>query len=252
MIKRKRLTAGLSALTLACFLFFAHLCFPPRAAASTAALAPSWNDTIRRWETEIINSATYYGLDPDLVAAIIQVESNGIPDSVSYVGAVGLMGVMPQGPGFEFRPAANALTAPALNISWGCAILDDILQQSGGDLSAALAAYNGGWFYATYRVPRDYADNVLHEYGRAVASRSGVDPSIAERWTVAVRINRGHIPAESLIVGQPPALGADPIGEHVVYNQWGNDGRAYFVKGFAMPLTYVRPADAPAIIVPVQ
>lgn len=242
MLKRSVATAA--ALGLACVLTITYF-RPPAAVAAEATLSPVWNGVIRQWSYEIIKWSNVYGLDPDLVAAVIQEESGGMPGAVSYVGAVGLMGVMPQGPGFEFRPKAEDLFDANRNISWGCAILADILQQSGGDLSAALAAYNGGWFYATYRVPREYAAAVLHNYGRAVAARNGIDPAIARQWTVAVEINRGYIPSQPLIVENPTTHELIKLGEHVVYDFIDGGGRAHYVKGYAVPLLLASPPPPP-------
>ena len=82
-----------------------------------SGIAPVWDDTIRQWAPEIIENAGDFGLDPDLVAAVVLVESNGYSGVVSYAGAVGLMGIMPQGPGFEFRPNATHLGLIPVNPS---------------------------------------------------------------------------------------------------------------------------------------
>ena len=203
-----------------------------------ADIAPVWDDTIRQWAPEIVENAADFGLDPDLVAAVILVESNGYSGVVSYAGAVGLMGIMPQGPGFEFRPNATELYDPKTNINWGSAILADILQQAGGDLHAALAAYNGGWQYANWEVPRNYAKRVTHEYGRAIASRVGINPNDAKLWTVAVENRTGYISAEPLLLGGHRLLGKTPkIGEHIIYDGVSKLGKSYLVRGYAVPVS---------------
>ena len=75
-------------------------------------LSPMWGPTIRQWSTYIGVLAETHGLDPDFIAAVVQEESNGRKDGVSTVGAVGLMGVMPQGPGLEWRPTTEELLKP--------------------------------------------------------------------------------------------------------------------------------------------
>ena len=67
-----------------------------------STLAPVWGATIRQWSTQIEKEAQASGLDPDFIAAVINAESNGNQDVVSRMGAVGLMGVMPTGPGLEW------------------------------------------------------------------------------------------------------------------------------------------------------
>ncbi len=207
-------------------------------------LSPIWPPVIRQWSPLIIREAQANGLDPDFIAAIIDAESNGDDQVVSYAGAVGLMGVMPTGPGLEWRPSTETLKDPEINVNWGVAILAKILQQSGGDITAALAAYSGGWDQANRGVPKRYARQVLNNYGRAVAFRENISPEIASEWTVATEITRGHIPAESLILSDQPLSGLWKYGEHVVYNYVDQDGRAYYVKGFAVPLALVVPLES--------
>jgi hypothetical protein len=206
-----------------------------------SALSPYWEPSITRWSAEILREARLRGLDPDFIAAVMRAESNGFDSAVSRVGAVGLMGVMPTGPGLEWRPSPEDLMDPTVNINWGVAILASIIQQSGGDIVAALAAYSGGWAEANGRVPRQYASQVLDSYGRAVAARSGISPEIAAEWTVATQISRGHVPLETLILSEPPLSGLHTFGEHVVYRDPGIAGRAYFVKGYAVPLALLVP-----------
>ncbi len=207
-------------------------------------LSPIWGASIRQWSAQIYKESQTYGLDPDFIAAVIKAESNGYELGVSRVGAVGLMGVMPTGPGLEWRPAPDTLTDPEINMSWGVAILSEIIHQSGGDIVAALAAYSGGWDQANSRVPQEYASQVLDSYGRAVAARENISPDIAAQWTVATEISRGHIPADRLIINEEPLSGLRKYGEHVVYNHIDKNGRAYYVKGFAVPLAVIVPLES--------
>lgn len=207
------------------------------------SLSPIWGSNISQWSDQIASEARANGLDPDFIAAVVEAESNGNQHVVSRVGAVGLMGVMPTGPGLEWRPAPELLENPTINLSWGVAILAEIIRQSGGDIVAALAAYSGGWDQANRRVPQEYASQVLNAYGRAVASRSDVSPDIAAKWTVAAEISRGHIPAERLILSDRPVSGLRKYGEHVIYSYVDQRGKAYYVKGFAVPLALVVPLE---------
>jgi len=209
-----------------------------------SVLSPIWGASIRQWSAHIYKESQTYGLDPDFIAAVIKAESNGYELGVSRVGAVGLMGVMPAGPGLEWRPAPDTLTDPEINMSWGVAILTEIIHQSGGDIVAALAAYSGGWDQANSRVPQEYASQVLDSYGRAVAARENISPDIATQWTVATEISRGHIPVDRLILNEEPLSGLRKYGEHVVYNHIDNSGRAFYVKGFAVPLAVIVPLES--------
>jgi hypothetical protein len=210
-------------------------------------LSPLWGSTIRQWSPQIEKEAQASGLAPDFIAAVINAESNGKQDVVSRMGAVGLMGVMPTGPGLEWRPSQETLKDPEVNLSWGVAILTEIIRQSGGDVSAALAAYSGGWDQADSRVPQEYSAQVLDNYARAIAVRSNVSPDIAAQWTVATEIDRGHIPPERLILNEQPLSELRKYGEHVLYQYNDGKGKAYYVKGFAVPVAVVVPEATQAM-----
>jgi len=81
-------------------------------------------------------------LPPDVVLAVIEVESHFDRYAISRSGAQGLMQVMP----FwreEIGRSEDNLTQVATNLSYGCRILQFYLQREGGRLSTALARYNG-------------------------------------------------------------------------------------------------------------
>lgn len=211
-------------------------------ATQTEILSPIWSPAIQQWSAYIGALAGVYGLDPDLIAAVVWEESNGQPAIVSNAGAVGLMGVMPSGPGLEWRPPADELKNPSVNLRWGVGILAEVVRQSGGDLYAALAAYSGGWEQVNSKVPREYASRVLDNYGRAVVVRSGYSPDIASQWTIAVEIRRGYVPHESLLVlGPQPLSGLHLYGRHLVYNYVDEAGNGYYITGYAVPVALVVP-----------
>jgi hypothetical protein len=200
-------------------------------------LSPYWGQSIQRWSTYIAAVAEAYGFDPDFVAAIIKHESDGDHSAVSYMGAVGLMGVMPTGPGLEWRPSSDDLLTPATNLRWGMAILSYVVRQSGGDLFTALAAYNGGWDQVNSRVPREYASRVLDSYARAVVARDGVPADLAAQWTIAVEIPKGNVPTEPLmILGRQPISETRFFSEHTVFKYVDDDGHAFYVRGYAVPV----------------
>ncbi|WP_262927269.1 lytic transglycosylase domain-containing protein [Phytohalomonas tamaricis] len=82
------------------------------------------------------------GLNPELVLALIQIESRFAADAVSSAGAQGLMQVMPFWKKEIGRPADD-LFDPATNLEYGCTILAFYLKQERGDMTKALARYNG-------------------------------------------------------------------------------------------------------------
>jgi soluble lytic murein transglycosylase-like protein len=81
-------------------------------------------------------------LKPDLVLALIQIESRFDQYAVSRVGAQGLMQVMPFWKNEIGRPTDN-LTELDTNLRYGCRILQFYLAREKGNLSKALARYNG-------------------------------------------------------------------------------------------------------------
>ena len=208
-------------------------------------LSPIWGPAISQWSTYIGVLAETHGLDPDFIAAVVQEESNGTLDGVSSVGAVGLMGVMPQGPGLEWRPSTEELLVPAVNLRWGVAILAEVVRQAGGDLASALAAYSGGWDYVGSAVPQAYAASVLDNYARAVLVRNGISPDSAAQWTIAVEINQRYVPNESLLVlGSQPVSGLFTYAKHRVYDYIDDLGRSYYIDGYVVPVALVVPADS--------
>ncbi len=102
-----------------------------------------------RHEDTIRQQAERFNLDPALIAAVIYEESR-FRDQTSDAGARGLMQITPDtadtierlsgGETFEYDDLADS----DLNIRYGTYYLDHLLNQYGGNVVAALAAYNGG------------------------------------------------------------------------------------------------------------
>jgi len=104
-------------------------------------------------EALIASAAAEYGLEPELVKAVVHVESGFDPRAVSPAGAEGLMQIMPRtardlGLRHPFDPREN--------LRAGARHLKRLMRAVDGDLSLTLAAYNAGL--------------------RAVQSRGGIPP----------------------------------------------------------------------------
>ncbi len=94
--------------------------------------------------------ATRAGLPPELVLAVIEVESRFDQYAISVSGARGLMQIMP----FwldEIGISDNNLFLMRTNLRMGCTILRYYLDLESGDLTRALARYNGS--LGKYRYP---------------------------------------------------------------------------------------------------
>ena len=81
-------------------------------------------------------------LEPELVLAVIEVESNFDRYAVSVAGALGLMQVMPFWVNEIGRPDDNLIRMET-NLRYGCTILKHYLDKEKGDLRRALGRYNG-------------------------------------------------------------------------------------------------------------
>ena len=106
---------------------------------------------------DIINmEAARNGLDPALVAAIIQNESSFDPNATSPMGARGLMQIMPSiwrdlnlnsaCDGLHDPPAngEDCVYDPAANVRTGAAYFKRLIDDFKGDAVMAIAAYNSG------------------------------------------------------------------------------------------------------------
>ncbi|HUB07827.1 MAG TPA: lytic transglycosylase domain-containing protein [Myxococcales bacterium] len=93
-------------------------------------------------EPVIAESAKQYNLPPELVKAVIAIESNYNPSAVSAKGAIGLMQLMPQ---TAREMYVDDPYDPVQNIQGGARYLRILINRFGdGDLNKVLAAYNAG------------------------------------------------------------------------------------------------------------
>lgn len=81
-------------------------------------------------------------LPPELVLAVIDIESRFDKFAISHAGALGLMQIMPFWLAEIGRPNDNLFQVET-NLRYGCAILKHYLDRENGDLTRALARYNG-------------------------------------------------------------------------------------------------------------
>jgi soluble lytic murein transglycosylase-like protein len=123
-----------------------------------------------------------YDIDPDLLRAVMHVESRGNAAAVSPKGARGLMQIMPAtAKRFGVREPLVELSDPMINIRTGAAYLKTLQGRFGNNLELVLAAYNAGegavikYGLKTppYRETQGYVTSVMGRYRALVSARGG-------------------------------------------------------------------------------
>ncbi len=112
---------------------------PASNAGASGAVSPIFTKEIQHWANDIVRWANAAGLDPNLAATVMQIESCGDPRATSRSGATSLFQVMP----FHFKLGENPYD-PDTNALRGMSYLARSLEAGGGNPRLALAGYNGG------------------------------------------------------------------------------------------------------------
>jgi len=103
------------------------------------SIAPLFTPEVQYWSGSIVQWSKQTGIDANLIATVMQIESCGDPFAKSGAGAMGLFQVMPYH--FEsgedpYKPSTNALR--------GLDYLNQALAARDGIIRLGLAGYNGG------------------------------------------------------------------------------------------------------------
>jgi len=126
---------------------------------------------------DAVNKASRkYGVDKDLIMAVIKQESSFNPKATSQAGAMGLMQLMP---GTARSLGVSDAYDVQQNVEGGTKYLKDLLNMYGNSKELALAAYNAGPgtlrnrgvkdVGGIYRLPnetKDYVQKVMKYYGK--------------------------------------------------------------------------------------
>jgi soluble lytic murein transglycosylase-like protein len=113
---------------------------PPSNAVSTG-YSTNLGGTPTPYDSIIQDCASQFNVNPNLVKAIIRVESNFNPNAVSSAGAEGLMQLMPAT--FNSLSSGDILD-PRTNVCAGTEYLSQMLNMFSGNMQLAEAAYNAG------------------------------------------------------------------------------------------------------------
>jgi hypothetical protein len=126
-------------------------------------------------ETLVREAAERHNVDPALVRAVIETESNWNPAARSSKGAQGLMQLIPT---TAIRFGVNDAFNPQQNVDAGVRYLKTLLERYNGNLDLALAAYNAGegavdraHGIPVYRETRNYVQRVQNAYLRPGSGR---------------------------------------------------------------------------------
>jgi soluble lytic murein transglycosylase len=149
------------------------------------------------YAAEVARAARTYNLDPDLLFAVMRVESVYQRRIISHAGAIGLMQIMPRTGRLiadklgQREMTATDLLDPRTNLQFSAWYLSSLINRMEGRLPLAIASYNGGphnvraWIRSTgTHVPLDafleripfketkrYVRRVLDYYGSYKARR---------------------------------------------------------------------------------
>ena len=126
-------------------------------------------------EKLVREAAERHHVDPALVRAVIETESNWNPAAISRKGALGLMQLIPT---TAQRFGVNDAFSPKQNVDAGVKYLKTLLERYNGNLDLALAAYNAGegavdraHGIPSYRETRNYVQRVQEAYFRPGSGR---------------------------------------------------------------------------------
>ncbi len=115
--------------------------------------------------------AKQYGVERQLIRAVVTAESNFNPNAVSRVGAVGLMQVMPATAADYGVTSTAALFDPRTNLRTGTRHLRRLIDKYKGDYGRVIMAYNAGEGVVdrtnsnvTYQETLNYTEAVIRNY----------------------------------------------------------------------------------------
>lgn len=117
---------------------------PTKESTSKGKIAEAFTKSVQYWRNSLERWAESAGLDPNLLATVMQIESCGDPNAISPSEAMGLFQVMPFNFPEEAQKDPQRMLNTELNAQVATGILKNLLEKTNGNVRLALAAYNGG------------------------------------------------------------------------------------------------------------
>jgi soluble lytic murein transglycosylase-like protein len=170
---------------------------------------------------QITAAAQRNGLDPTLLAAVAAQETGG-PGANSGANVVGDgghgHGVFQIDDRYHAFAATPAAMDPAQNADYAAGMLSGLLQKYGGDVHAALSAYNAGSPTATGTTTNwgggttlGYADSVMAHYAQlGGTARDAAVPELADTTTSVNQLQSLASASSSSAANAAPAVSAMP------------------------------------------
>jgi hypothetical protein len=169
-------------------------------------------------------AASRYGVDPNLAVSVAQQESGGNPNAVSSVGAQGVMQLMPQ------TAAALGVSNPfdpVENIDAGVRFLSQLIQQFGGDVQLALAAYNWGpgnvakYGYSNWPAQTvNYVASILARIGATFTPPSSVPEPVTGTIDSGLMIDQALQPVRQTAITAGELIAIAGIAALIAYLAW--------------------------------
>jgi hypothetical protein len=172
-----------------------------RSYASTGAFNP--DRVPMGYGQVVLEAATQYGIDPAILAGLIETESNFNPRARSSAGAVGIAQIMP-----NFHPTVDPTNAKE-SIFYAAKHLAGLRAALGGSMDEAIYAYNGG----TGGIRKSAENRAYHPKVMKAAAKYGYNPT-GNPWSNPAFLN----PRVAYVTGN---IGPTSTGPHLDVKQVG-------------------------------